>query len=71
MSAGAGAVSECAFGPHAALAKKPEMLMYNMDTPLSVLFAALPANQIHYSDPAPGLSQTCSLWPACGVGEKP
>ena len=46
-----GAVSECAFGPHAALAKKPEMLMYNMYTPLSELFAALPANQIHHSDP--------------------
>ena len=46
-----GAVSECAFGPHVALAKKPEMLMY---TPLSELFAALPANQIDHSDPAPG-----------------
>ena len=49
-----GAVSECAFGPHAALAKKPEMLMYNIYTPLSELFAALPANQIHHSDPPPG-----------------
>ncbi len=48
-----GAVSECAFGPHAALAKKPEMLMYNMYTPLSELLAALPANQIHHSDTAP------------------
>ncbi len=46
-------MSECAFGPHAALAKKPEMLMYNMYTPLSELFAALPADQIHHSDPAP------------------
>ena len=46
-------VSECAFGPHAALAKKPEMLMYNMYTPPSELFAALPADQIHHSDPAP------------------
>ena len=36
-----GAVSECAFGPHAALAKKPEMLMYNMYTPLSELFGRL------------------------------
>ena len=48
-----GAVSECVFGPHAALAKKPEMLMYNMYTPLSELFVALPANQIHHSDTAP------------------
>ena len=48
-----GDVSECAFGPHAALAKKPEMLMYNMYIPLSELFAALPADQIHHSDPAP------------------
>ncbi len=46
-------MSECAFGPHAALAclcvyarrqaKKPEMLMYNMYTPLSELLATLPA----------------------------
>ena len=41
------------FGPHAALAKKPEMLMYNMYTPLSELSAALPADQIHHSDPPP------------------
>ena len=55
LAAGAaGAVSECAFGPHAALAKKPEMLMYNMYTPLSELSAALPADQIHHSDPPPG-----------------
>ncbi len=35
------------------LAKKPEMLMYNMYIPLSELSAALPANQIHHSDPPP------------------
>ncbi len=46
-------MSECAFGPHAALAKKPEMLMYNMYIPLSELSAALPADQIHHSDTAP------------------
>ncbi len=34
-------MSECAFGLHAALAKKPEMLMYNTYTPLSELFACL------------------------------
>ncbi len=65
-----GAVSECAFGPHAALAKKPEMLMYNMYTPLSELCAALPADQIHHSDPPPGGCVRMRLWPACGVGEK-
>ena len=55
---GPGAVSECAFGPHAALAKNPEMLMYNMYTPLSELFAALPADQIHHSDSPPEHSAT-------------
>ena len=80
-----GAVSECAFGPHAALAirrspppqggiatvppklaKKPEMLMYNMYLLQTVPAccrqtgaythrqAALPANQIHHFDPPSG-----------------
>ncbi len=61
-----GAVSECAFGPHAALAKKPEMLMYNMYTPLSELFAALPANQIHHSDPPLILTQPQGNAPRSG-----
>ena len=55
-----GGVLECAFGPHAALAKKPEMHMYNMYTPLSELFAALPADQIHHSDPPPAFWHSAS-----------
>ena len=60
-------MSECAFGPHAALAKKPEMLMYNMYTPLSELFAALSADQIHHSAPAPAHSCPHVNAPLSGV----
>ena len=54
--------------------EKPEMLMYNMDTPLSELFAALPPiNAPLGSDTAPGPYLTEAEWKyvACEFGNSP
>ncbi len=55
-------------------AKEPEMLMYNMDTPLSELFVALPPiNAPLGSDTAPGHYLTEAEWKyvACEFGNSP